>query len=192
MPWDAVWAPKYLKELSAVDPRTTELLQRVKNELGGGGNASHAHRVRGHHVLLWTVRRWATRPLFWLRREAHRRQVPVPVPCLTMHVRRSDVVSLGRSLYPMADYVRASGGLSRLRSLGSVVLLADNYAAVDEARGPALAGVKWVVLDRMRGAHDTEKNYHRYAPHVQLASAREEVAWMYAELQLASRCDRVT
>ena len=92
----------------------------------------------------------------------------------------------------MADYVRASGGLSRLRSLGSVVLLADNYAAVDEARGPALAGVKWVVLDRMRGAHDTEKNYHRYAPHVQLASAREEVAWMYAELQLASRCDRYT
>ena len=199
--WDGVRdAPFFLSSSyaprMAADERerfhAIEAAVEARVELGRAKAPGHA----GHRALLASGRLWATRPNRATARRVRARAALAGLrwPCAAFHVRRGDVKTHRRRVYPLARYVAAAGGAAFLRrTFKSVLLMTDGQGAVDEARAE-FPGLPWVVLPKPRVAPQPSGARAGPSPvafgaHFPSGDPALEVEVISAELALAASCD---
>mmetsp|Transcript_4866 Transcript_4866/g.11093 ORF Transcript_4866/g.11093 Transcript_4866/m.11093 type:complete len:233 (-) Transcript_4866:2589-3287(-) len=160
----------------------------VLNDLGNGD------MDRGMRGLIMIVRRWATRPLPWLRDEVDALLAEQGLDqfgndegdgCAAIHLRRSDNEQFGgRPIFSLNKTLKATFASIELSSNPNpnILLLSDTEVENNDSIDPS-----WTTLQRYRGGA------HRgYADHLPTKNATREVINLYAELELASACTALT
>jgi len=174
MGWMYFWRQKYLREAKAHDERALYLW----------GNITQ----RFPPAALYAIgRARAMRPQYWLRADAEqvvRAQAPVGANCAVIHMRNAEgsVGDGGRAHFTPAEHVVAAGGAGALAQLDAVFVMADTDSAVLNLTR-TFPAVKWITIDRFRG-----KPARDYSDHIPSGDPKKEVAGIFADLAMASRC----
>ena len=186
-PYELTWFQKTLKHAKQSDPYLLKAWDEVIRDLGGGS-------VRyGQRGLAMIARSYATRPLPRMEKEVRSILGEQDLMdnesldgCLAIHLRRSDnhlFQGGGRPINFLAPTVGlAEEILGPIREGRKVLLLSDTE--LDKEELDSVAGTPLVMLHRFRG--ETER---AYADHLPTKNATLEVAYIYAEQELLSKCN---
>ena len=180
-PYTLGWMGKYLGEAKLADPHLLDVWNEVINDLGGGR--------RGLRGLTMIARSWATRPLPWLEHEVSRiigeqgLQNKTVDGCVAIHLRRSDNTQFhGRPTYSLGSMVELARTVLSPTTEGRQILLLSDTELHEDDLG-AVAGLSWTMLHRYRG-----RGRRAYGDHLPTKNATAEVAYIFAEQELLSRC----
>eukprot|EP01062_Namystynia_karyoxenos_P036605 TRINITY_DN26662_c0_g1_i2.p1 TRINITY_DN26662_c0_g1~~TRINITY_DN26662_c0_g1_i2.p1 ORF type:complete len:698 (+),score=140.13 TRINITY_DN26662_c0_g1_i2:119-2095(+) len=145
----------------------------------------------GMKVIHMVTELWlAGRERLWLRRAVRDRvdRIVGRDRCVALHVRRSDVATHKRFVYPLRTYIRVAGGAHVLEKYKHVILLTDDAQSVDEAQRE-FPSLKWVFPKRPVFNVTEHKKNMGYAPHLPSGDPRSEVLNIHIDLEMAARCD---
>ena len=182
-PYELTWLQRTLKHAKLADPDLLKVWDEVVSDLGGGSS-----RV-GQRALAMIARAWASRPLPRMKREAYSILEKQGLAgrgvldgCLAIHLRRSDNNFFKGGWRPVFDLATALGLAKEvIGSIEKVLLLSDTELGEEELS--AAKKLPLFMLRRFRGGTDRE-----YADHLPTKNATLEVAYIFAELELVSKC----
>lgn len=137
--------------------------------------------------FLW-LRNYLLRPRQSMRHKVYKmkQQLEVKLPCTTIHVRRADVAyaqSPFRRYAAVAEYLE----IGQVKKGDNIVLLTDDESTIDEIHKYHKNDYNWIYFDRprVRGISGG------FEGHLPSGDGATELATIFAELDVATSCDKV-
>ena len=184
-PYALTWLQKTLEHAKQSNPYLRKVWDEVIRDLGDGSVGA------GQRGLAMIARSYATRPLPRMEKEVRSILGEQDLMdnesldgCVAIHLRRSDnhLFQGGRPMNDLASAVGlAEEIIGPIQEGRKVLLLSDTELEKEEL--DSVAGTPLVMLCRFRGAAR-----RAYADHLPTKNATLEVAYIYAEQELLSKC----